>query len=295
VNQATRVYSVQVVPAGSPLDVLRCGMHANGNVTINGTVIAGNGPISCNAQMNTGSKVYGNVETKTQSGSSNNVVGTLTTNLTKTMPSSGLYNLYLSKATAMSWGQVSNPSPMSPKLLTSTNDPYGATNAEGIYSISVPNGTSTFKIGSCRIKGTLLISMNSGTLTITGPILWEPTRPDYPILIVKGTTVNVVIQGSTTWLSESTIGMDLNGNGTTTDDLPPQYRGVIHVIGSGTSVTVNNNAFIKGLLVTDGALTTSGTATFIADTSLQSRPPMGYGQGDQLMIVPGSWIWDAPP
>src|SRR4051812_43364461 len=38
VGLATRVYSVQVVPAGSPLDVLRCGLHAGGDVLTTGNI-----------------------------------------------------------------------------------------------------------------------------------------------------------------------------------------------------------------------------------------------------------------
>ena len=122
VNQAKRVYSVQVVPAGSPLDVLRCGMQAGGQVTINKPVSLGAGPLSSNTKINTGGMIYGNVETPSQSGSSSNVTGTLTCPApTKPMPSAGLYNLYLAKATTIPWASVS--SGITNQLLSSTNNP----------------------------------------------------------------------------------------------------------------------------------------------------------------------------
>jgi hypothetical protein len=235
--------------------------------------------------------VYANVEIVQQSGSSNNCYGTLTTgsSVSKTMPSSGLYDVYLAKATPITYAAT-----ITPKLITSSTNPYGTANAEGVYSIAVPSGQNLQITGS-RITGTLVISMTGGTLNITGPILWEPARPDYPILILKGSSVTVNITGSTTWLSESSVGVDLNGNGTTSDDLQPQYRGVMHVIGSSNNVNVSGNAYIKGLLLIDGTITTTGQSTYVADSSYQTRPPMGYGKGDQLAIVPGSWVWDSPP
>jgi hypothetical protein len=293
VGLATRVYSVQVVPAGTALDVLRCGLHANGSVTTAGTITLGSGPISSNGNTNTGAKITGNVETVTQSGTSTNVSGTLSVGAAvKTMPSSGIYNVYLAKATAIPWSSLTNS--ITPGLLSSTYNPYGSTNPDGVYSIAVPAGQS-FQISSSRIKGTLVISMTGGSFTLTGPIEWDPNRADYPILVLNGSTVTVSIGGSTTWLSESTVGIDLNGNGTTTDDLPPQYRGLMHIIGSGNSVAVAANAYVKGSLVVDGSVTTSGQATFVSDPNLTTRPPIGYGKGDQLMIVPGSWVWDSTP
>src|ERR1700722_4632735 len=55
VNQAKRIYSGQVVAAGSPLDVLRCGLQAGGQVTINGgcPVSLGTGPLSSNTKVST--------------------------------------------------------------------------------------------------------------------------------------------------------------------------------------------------------------------------------------------------
>ena len=136
--------------------------------------------------------------------------------------------------------------------------------------------------------------MSGGNLNLTGPIEWQPARTDYPALIVNGSNVTVTITGSNTWLSESTVGKDLNGDGNTTDDLQPYYQGVFHIIGYTNSITFNTNAYFNGLFVTDGTVTTSGQTSFISDPNLYTKPPIGYGSGT-LMIVPGSWIWDSPP
>src|SRR5205823_13274629 len=62
VGLATRVYSVQDVPAGTALDALRCGLHANSDITVGGTITLGAGPISTNGKIATGAKITGNVE-----------------------------------------------------------------------------------------------------------------------------------------------------------------------------------------------------------------------------------------
>jgi hypothetical protein len=292
VNQAKRVYSVQVVPAGSPLDVLRCGLHAGGAVTVNSPVSLGAGPLSSNTRISTGGMIYGSIEAPSQSGSSGNVTGTLNGSApVKPMPSSGLYTLYLAKATAIPWASVS--SGITYQLLTPTNNPYGTPNPDGVYSIAVPAGQN-FTINCSRIVGTLVVSMSGCNLNLTGPIEWQPARTDYPALIVNGSNVSVTISGSNTWLSETTVGKDLNGDGNTTDDLQPYYQGVFHIIGSTNSITFNTNAYFNGLFLTDGSVTTSGQTSFISDPNLYAKPPIGYGSGT-LMIVPGSWIWDSPP
>jgi hypothetical protein len=297
VGQTTRVYSVQVVPAGSPLDVLRCAMHCNTDMSLNGTTIAGNGPLSSNTKTNTTGQIYGNVETVTQSGPAGAINGTLTINAPiKPMPSAALFNIYNAKATPIT--NFPNGGTISYELITAANNPYGTENPEGIYSINVSGGNKTLTINCSRIIGTLVITLgNKGTLNLTGPVLWEPARPDYPILIVKSSNNNATINitGSNTWLSESVVGIDLNGNGTTTDDFPPQYHGLIHIIGSGNSTQISGNAFLQGCLITEAGLTTNAQSTFIADPNLYIHPPMGYGAGDQLAIVPGSWTWDSPP
>ncbi len=292
VNQAKRVYSVQVVAAGSPLDVLRCGMQAGGTITVNGTICLGAGPLSCNGRITTGGTIYGNVEATSQNGSSGGVTGTLNASAAaKPMPSAGLYNLYLAKATTIPWASVSTG--ITYQLLTSTNNPYGTPNPDGVYSIAVPAGQN-FTINCSRIVGTLVISMTGCNLNLTGPVEWQPSRTDYPALIVNGSNVSVTISGSSTWLSESTVGKDLNGNGSSTDDLQPYYQGVFHIIGSNNTVSLGTNAYFNGLFITDGSVTTGSQTTFVSDPNLYAHPPIGYGAGT-LMIVPGSWIWDSPP
>jgi hypothetical protein len=295
VNNATRVFSVQVVPAGSPLPVLQCGLAAAGNITTNGTAtISGGAPtanapsgwtpmISTNGSISLGGSVYGTVQCVYRT-SGSLVSGTVTTGVTQTMPSEGNYALYLAKATVIPFSALGTGSSVSVSggTLNPTSNPFGATNPNGVYSVTVP-ANGSLQISSAQITGTILISMTSGTLTLTGPMTLQPARSDFPSLIVSATNSTINIQGSTTWLS--------NSNG----DIAPQYGGVMHIIGSTNTINVTNNAYIYGSLIADGAVTTNTQATFISNPALYTNPPIGYGAGTQLLIVPGSWIWDSPP
>lgn len=308
VNRATRCFSVMVVPGGGPLDAFRCGLAAGGAVNMGSYVVmSANSPQSSNGlgvlSSNTsvtvsGTSLAGNIEAPSfGSGTTSKVTGTATVTAAKALPSPYLYNVYLPKATTIPWASVSSAT-IQNNLISNTSTPWsGVTNAEGVYSIVVPSSASNLTIKSVRIVGTLLISMNNCTLNLTGPIQWQPNRPDYPILIVTGSNNTINIQGSTTWLSESSVGKDLNGDGNTTDDLMPVYQGVMHIAGSTNTVQLSNNPYIVGTLFADGAVTSNGggAATLVSDPTLYAHPPIGYGNGTQLLPVPGSWLWDSPP
>lgn len=307
VNRTTRCYSVKVAMGGAPLDFLRCGLHAGGALTGGGQAIVSNttnplatdayGTISTNGKFTGagGLDIYANLEATslapgnngTFSGTSNGAAAV------KTMPSPALYNLYLSQATTVPWSSITGGN-IQKCLISPTSTPAGVTNPNGVYSIAVSSGAN-LTITQCRIVGTLIISMTGGNLQITGPVQWQPARPDYPSLILSGSNVNVQFQGSTSWLSESTVGVDLNGNGTTTDDFCPYYRGLFHIAGASNTVQVSNDAYFWGTLVADGAVTTNNVCAFVSDPNLYYHPPIGYGTGSQMLAVPGSWLWDSPP
>lgn len=305
VNRATRCFSVMVVPGGGPLDALRCGLVAGGAVTVNSpTVLSANcaqssnnlGTISSNTSITVGGPgLYGNAEAPSfGNNSASHVTGSCITTTAKAMPSQYLYNLYLPKATTIPWTDVTG-NQIQNGLISATSTPFGLTNAEGIYSITVPTGTN-LTLKSLRIVGTLLISINNANLTLAGPIAWSPMRPDYPILIVLGSNNNIQFQGSNQWLEESQVGVDLNGNGTLTDDFMSVYQGLIHIAGSTNAVTLQTNTYVNGSLLTDGTVTLSGSSnTLVSDPNLWLHPPIGYGSGSQLMPVPGTWLWDSPP
>lgn len=287
VGSTTRVYSVLVTPTGAPLDVLRTAIHAAGSLTVLGTTNAVNGPISSNTSVNQFGTLNGTVEAPPASP-------------VKPMPASGVYGLYAGMATSIPWSSLGNT--IQPYLLTSSYNPYGSADPSGLYSIVLPNGANV-QIKNSRICGTLMISASNATITF-GPLLWEPARPDYPILIINGTNCTINFQGSNNWISESALHFNLNpastpfegaSNADQLDDYPPQYRGLIHIIGSTNTVTLNANSYFVGTIIADGTINTIGQCTAIQNPSIYANPPIGYTTGNNLSIVPGSWRWDTLP
>jgi hypothetical protein len=49
------------------------------------------------------------------------------------------------------------------------------------------------------------------------------------------------------------------------------------------------------VVIADGTVSTTGTDALISDPNLYSNPPIGYGNGSQLIPAPGTWLWDSPP
>jgi hypothetical protein len=305
VGSTTRVFSVQMCAAGHGLDVLKTACHGATAVTIGGTISAVGGAVSTNGLITLNAAVNGNVEAGSKTGSGT-VSGTTTVPApAKAMPPASVFDDYRSRATALPATAIDSFGRMQPYLLTNAYTPYaGVTpNPDGLYYIRIPSGISTVQLLPSRIKGTLLIE-GSGTqqFQTNGEICWEPQRGDCPILVIKGCST-VQLNASISRLSESTVGQNLNPsgspyNGTTnstlTDTYPSEFDGLIHIVGAAT-VSLTNTFYLKGALITDGTIQTSGTTAIVFDPNLYNSPPVGYCKGDQILPTPGTWKWDSLP
>jgi len=305
VGSVTRVYSVQVIPAGSPLDVLRTALHSSSTVTLTGNAQAVNGPISSNSTVSLSGTVNGAIEALATTGGA---AGTQTITApapAKTMPSTTIFSDLSQNATVINYNSLPGGGTIQNCLLSSASNPYGTPNPNGIYYIALP-GNQTLTITNCRIVGTLLISAPSADkVNIQGPVEWEAGSAGYPILIVSGSNCQVTIAGNPTWLSESQAGVNFDPPGTPyqgqsdndmADDYPPQYRGIIHVMGgSSSSVQLNANAYIWGTLIADCPVKTTAQCTLVQNPAIYANPPLGYATGNAMAEVPGSWRWDTLP
>jgi hypothetical protein len=304
VGSVTRIYSVQAMPGGSPLDLLRTAVHASGAISVTGNLNAVNGPLSSNSSVSLSGTMNGSIEAASTSGTAAGTQTITTPAAVKTMPLSTVFTDLSANATvidysSLSGGQIKN------SLLSSTSNPFGTPDPNGLYAIAMPS-SKTLTITSCRIVGTLLINAgNKGQVNIQGPIEWEHGPLNYPILVITGTSLGVTFSGSPTWLSESQSAVNFNpagtpyqgtSNSTTTDDYPPVLHGVIHVIGdSGSSVKLNANTYIFGTLICGATCQTTAQTTLIQDPNIYASPPVGYSTGNALFEVGGSWRWDTLP
>ncbi len=304
VGSVTRIYSVQVIPAGTPLDVLRTALHSDSTVTLTGNAQAVNGPISSNSTVSLSGNVTAAIEAPSVTGTAQGSMTITTPAPAKTMPSASIFNDLLQNATVINYNSIAGGNLQS-CLLSSTSNPYGTANANGIYSIALP-GNKNLTITNCRIVGTLLISApNKGNINVQGPVEWEPASGGYPILVVSASNSQVTLAGNPSWLSETQTGVNFDPPGTpylgltdsdTVDDYPPQYHGIIHVMGgSSSTVSLNANAYICGTLIADCPVKTTAECTLIQNPAIYANPPLGYATGNAMAEVPGSWRWDTLP
>jgi hypothetical protein len=304
VGNVTRVYSVQVIPAGTPLDVLRTALHSNSTVTLTGNTQAVNGPISSNSTVSLSGNVTGAIEALSTTGTAQGPPTITAPVPVKTMPSTTIFNDLLQTATAINYNSLTGGN-LQNCLLSSTSNPYGSANASGVYTISLP-ASKNITITNCRIVGTLLISApNKENINVQGPVEWEPAAGGYPILLVSGSACQVTFAGNPTWLSESQAAVNFDPPGTPymgqtdsdmLDDYPPQFHGIIHIMGgTASTVSLNANAYFVGTFIADCPVKTTAQCTLIQNPAIQANPPLGYATGNAMAEVPGSWRWDALP
>jgi hypothetical protein len=304
VGSVTRVYSVQIMPGGSPLDVLRTALHSTGAVKLGGSTQSTSGPISSAGNIALSGSVRSSLEAMSVSGSASGLGSVTTPAPAKRMPSASVFDSLMEEATAISYASLSGGK-MQKRLLSATANPYGAANAKGIYSISLA-GNESLTITNCRIVGTLLIKgANKNTIKFDGPIAWEAGPAGLPIVIISAKAADISFSGNPKWLTENDIGVNLNPAGTPydgstdsdkSDSYPPYYGGIIHVTTASTnSFIFKDNAYVTGTVIAACPVETTGTATFGQDSAAYADPPFGYAVGDAMTLVPGTWRWDTLP
>ena len=302
VGNVTRVYSVQVAPGGSALDVLRTAVHTTAAINLTGKTQSNYGPISSNAGVALSGTVNAAIEAASTSGSAGGTQALTVPAPAKTLPASTLFDDLAADATAIDYSSIGGGK-IDQALLSPAYNPFGAANAKGIYLIEVPSNKK-LTVTRARIVGTLLIR-GAKSVDISGPVLWEPGPTLGPLLFVSGSGTDVKISGNPDWLLETDAGMNLNPAGTpyggvtnsdTADHYPPQYRGIIHVLTGGSgSLELAANVYVKGTVIADCPVKTTAMSTLLQDPSIYAAPPFGYAKGDVLTQVPGSWRWDTLP
>jgi hypothetical protein len=207
------------------------------------------------------------------------------------MPPSGVESMYVSLGTSINGaGTTLDRIVLSPAL-----NPWGSPNSDGVYVLSTSNDVT---IRRCRILGTLVVVCPGHTVKIDMPVLMQPARPDYPVLIVDG---NLDLEyDASGGLSESANGTNYNPVGApyqnvtdsdTADTYASEIDGLVHIKGT---IIMNMAPLFRGAIICEsGALTNaidvSGTPTVVYDPTLYSSPPMGYTKSVTMSIQAGSY------
>jgi len=198
---------------------------------------------------------------------------------------SRVFNYYL--------GQGSTVSPPTPNLeavlLSPAVNPYGATNAQGIYVIDCQG--ADFHIMDSRIVGTVVL-LNAGANSQVGErVNWEPAVANYPALLVSN-TVHVQLGGSA--LSEvSTINFNPPGTpyqGAEDTDLldsyPSKIKGLVY---ASNDVYFSVENAMEGVVIAGNTLHVTGTLNLAYQAVFHDNPPPGFHGPALMSVVQGSW------
>ena len=253
--------------SGKIMTASQCGFSSNGNFRNDGTV-------------------YASVEAMTRSGSGV-CTGTVTIpSDVKAMPGRDVIDYYASLATP-----IPSSSTMERFVLSPGRNPFGATNANGVYVITT---TSDITLRAFRLQGTLVIRAPGKKVKIDSAALLESARSDYPTLLVDG-DLEIKTSGRTLVLSEFSWLTSFNPPGAPyagqadsdfLDTYPNEIRGLIHVLGN---VRITSSAVIKGCMIVEGEVDCESYPDLQYSGWLYDSPPVGYSQATGMEVVANSW------
>ena len=280
---AVRVHSVLLTSAAASVEVFQTAVHAHGSVLVSKALKVNGGPLSTNGNANItdGGAVVGDLDAASLSGGGT-VTGTQNVPAPpKIMPPASVFDYYDSQAAEIPYASL--PSQTLTGELSATSNSWGSMNVNGVYRLEIPDGQTLF-LKAFLLKGTLVISAgNASVVHGYGDVYAEPHRFDYPVLLVRGDNVNVVLGGNSSLLSINT-------------SYPTGYLGLIHIIGSQSMTELDQDFLLSGTVISEGTVTRlsgSGIATVNLDSNLATNPPIGYTSNvTEMKVVAGSWRWE---
>ena len=168
------------------------------------------------------------------------------------------------------------------KVISPTNNPYGFSNANGIYYI---NGDREVKFIRCHITATIVV-LGGKKVYFEKACVHTPAFPYYPALLMTDELYYSFDQN----LSESESGVDFNTDGDTTDTFTPSIGGVVYAKKRITGLQYTGGTNIvrfKGALLSEQIYLIGTGSIFEQDASL-STTLVNQFQGAGLRLVPGS-------
>lgn len=299
---------VKLTADTTSLNCLEVALHGNGSLNFNRpTELNCNQTISANNSVNESKSTINTDVEAVNAINGIGYTGTITTGIApRAMPDAvTVFDHYTGQATAINI--LSLPASMDETIrylqdvvLSPTNNPYGATDPEGIYKIDCL-GVS-LNISDCRIVGTLVL-VNPGSATgIYKPVNWEPAIDNYPSLLVNGAFYFKIFTGQ---LDEVSRGVNFNPAGTpyqgdedsVLDDVyPSEINGLVYIAGDAECNSSFTTTTINGVLVVGGSLTITPSSNkdpaylnLTYDPKYCNNPPLGFEAPVQMKISSGSY------
>lgn len=303
VGDSVVVESVTLEPGGAGLSCLNAAMHSNGQIVLQGGSLLGSHrinsdqTISANGQINA-SASYANINANAWSTTAitGSVSGSQSANQSpaREMPGPQVFDYYKLNGT---WIDITSL-PISgskriidKRLISPATNPFGDTNAEGIYVIDCSG--ETIEISNSRIVATLVLLNVGADSRTSSTVFMQAAVGNYPALMVEG---NFRLGHWDLWVSEVSQGVNFNPPGTPylgeTDNLdddnyPSSIDGLVYISGQ-ISFTGSDSPVVNGCLVCGSVVADANLEANYSDVYL-NYPPPGFAIGDPMRIQRGSW------
>ncbi|MBV8781636.1 MAG: hypothetical protein JO353_09580 [Phycisphaerae bacterium] len=290
-GKAIQMVQATMVGSGTPIDALQYALFVPGMLhnMAAATSFFANATLATNGTYQTEGSLFGNVSCFLTAGPGTTYGTVNTFGSSTSTPPTTIESMYVALGTAISPGIA-----MQQVVLTSTYNPYGAANSDGVYVITA---SADMTIQNCRINGTLVVVDPGHTVTFNGSILMSPARKDFPVMIIDG---NAIFSCTTAALSEATCAANFNpsgapyngvSNSTMTDTYPSMISGLVHVKGT---VKFQAAGLIHGAVICEStaspdAVQINANEEIDYDPTLYTNPPQGYTKSVTMSVQPGSW------
>lgn len=303
-GQARHALEAAIVPSGLPMDSLDTGLYAGGSIDFaalsslaSDKVVGSVGGVSAltatiTAPVESAATVGGTL-----------YLGTTSSNVAaRRLPEPSIIDEYIKIGQTIAMADlpaITGGRALRNVLLSPGSNPFGPTNALGIYVIDLSG--NRMLVDNIRIAGTLVL-LNPGPNTAIGNnVLIEPAFPWMPSLLVNG---DITFMGTNAGPNEATIGVNLNPPHTpfegqydndTTDVYPGRLGGVAYVTGNATFALTRQN--IRGSLLVGGNVRVNASVVvdIAYDPSVAFLPPLGFFEdAGGLALDPGSIAWRLP-
>jgi hypothetical protein len=314
VNNATRIYSLLFTPSTPALTCLQVAIDSVGTLTSTSSKALGNGTLATNSNM-VGS---GGSDFPLEAAGTIDVTGGGKGIRYPNMPArtfpdaSTIFSTYTAAAMGgttvnfalLPMGSSPTASTITHRLISPNSNPWGSTNAKGIYIINCAGNSVSIK--NSRIAGTLVF-LNANTVYLETGNLFEPAVNNYPVLLVQG-NLQVNLTSAKVTENSPTPSVNFNpdttpyplgtggsgSNGSTSDSFSQNFSGLAYASGN---LSFTNQPSITGVFVAGGTctLTNAGSMTLNYDSTYYSNPPPGFTGGGVLTAAGGSWRWETAP
>jgi hypothetical protein len=244
-------------PVVANLGALSYPLVVGGDLKVTGTSLTGSGVVLVNGTVEASSAQIGlAVHASSTTGSTFSTTPVIRAKALP-LPGPDLIPDYVARATPIEISQL--PSRVLEKVvLSSARNPFGSTNADGIYTIRCAGQDVTIR--NVRVIGTLILENPGPGSIITGRVCFEQAAANQPVLLVDG---SISMQTESGDLSEATITTNLNPSGApfrgvtdsdTTDFYASVFEGIVYI---RSNLTSTGSATFEGSLIVGGTASTT--------------------------------------